>query len=144
MLYDLSNSLDRTQFLAKVDWLISKGKRVNLSEERMLRTRSQNSYLHLLLGMVALEVGEDVDMVKDYHFKQLINKDLFQRETTDKLGNRIVYYRSTADLNTAEMTQAIDTMRAWASRELGMYLPAPNEEALLREADRMIATQRRY
>jgi len=38
--------------------------------------------------------------------------------------------RSTSDLSTIEFEQLMSTIRMWASKELGVYVPSPNEPDL--------------
>ena len=97
MLYDLTSEMQRKSFLARVDYLLEKCSVAELTE-KTFRTRNQNSYLHLLLGVVAMETGNTLADVKEYYFKEICNSDLFHRQHFDKLGNCIDTIRSSADL----------------------------------------------
>ena len=97
MLYDLSSELQRESFLVRVEQLLTKRCVVELTE-KTFRTRNQNSYLHLLLGVVAMETGNTLADVKEYYFKEICNSDLFHRQHFDKLGNCIDTIRSSTDL----------------------------------------------
>ena len=48
---------------------------------------------------------------------------------------KINRFRSTKDLNTKEMTIAIERFRNWTSKELGVYLPEPSDMALIQELE---------
>jgi hypothetical protein len=59
------------------------------------------------------------------------NEDIFLRTSSGSLGTEYTL-RSTADLSKEEMTAAIDRFRNWSASE-GFYLPAPNEEEILKK-----------
>lgn len=131
MQYDLTSDFQRKALLARVDVLLEKGAIVELTE-KSIRTKGQNNYLHLLLGVVAMETGNTLQDVKEYYFKEICNSDLFHRQHFDKLGNCIDSVRSSADLTKEEMSMAIDRFKRWGSQN-GIYMPNPGDESLLRE-----------
>lgn len=131
MQYDLSSDFQRKAFLAKVDNLLDKCAVVELTE-RTFRSRNQNAYLHLLLGVVAMETGNTLEDVKREYFKDHVNPDIFRSFRTDARGNTIRVYRSTADVSKEEMSIAIDRFKRWGA-ENGIYLPDPGDESHLRE-----------
>ena len=57
MLYDLSQEIDRKRAQQRYDYLLQKGKVIELTEH-VARTNSQNAYLHVLLRVLAMEFGE--------------------------------------------------------------------------------------
>ena len=142
MLYDLSSELQRESFLVRVEQLLTKRCVVELTE-KTFRTRNQNSYLHLLLGVVAMETGNTLADVKEYYFKDICNSDLFHRQHFDKLGNCIDTIRSSADLTQEEMSMAIDRFKRWGA-ENGIYLPNPGDESLLREIEIQMGRNKAY
>jgi hypothetical protein len=145
MIYDLSNPLDMQQVKIKLDHFINKCKVVELTEKRKNRTLSQNAYLHLLLTWYSFETGMESEYVKQYIFKVYINPDVFKTTThSKKTGEEYEYIRSTADLNTAELTLCIDRFRNHSSQELGIYLPEPNDLASLREMERTLSQNKEY
>lgn len=131
MQYDLTSDFQRKAFLSRVDNLLEKGVVVELSE-KTFRSKSQNSYLHLLIGVVAMETGNTLDYAKEMYFKRLCNKDLFVSTRADKYAGQIEVIRSSADLTKEEMSMAIDRFKRWGS-ENGIYMPNPGDESLLRE-----------
>ena len=131
MQYDLTSEFQREAFSAKTDFLLAKGAVVDLTE-REFRTRSQNNYLHLLLGVVAMETGNTLDDVKREYFKGIVNPDIFVSGKKDMWGNAIKVYRSTADVSKEEMSMAIDRFKRWGA-ENGIYMPDPGDESRLRE-----------
>lgn len=78
-----------------------------------------------------MECGYTLEEVKKEYFKVLVNPDLFIVEKEFKhIGKRKVL-RSSAALDSAEMTTAIERFRNWASTEAGIYLPSANEEEMI-------------
>ena len=130
MIFDSTNKTDLIKAKQRFDYLVSKGKIFTLSEKRKRRSISQNSYLHLILSYFAHEYGETLDYVKRYFFKNLCNKELFITEHINKKTGEIRKdWRSSADLNTKEMTTAIDNFIMYANKEAGIFLPSPNDLA---------------
>ena len=132
MLYDLSNDYQRKAFLSKSNALLEKGAVVEVTE-KSLRTKSQNAYLHLLIGIVALETGNTLEYAKEVYFKRLCNRDLFVVTMTDSLAGHIELTRSSADLTKAQMSTAIDRFKRWGS-ENGIYLPDADDDTAIRQA----------
>ena len=132
MLYNLNNLLQKEQFKARTAMLLEKSNGiVELTEKKARRSNQQNAYLHVILGYFAMETGNTLEWVKQQYFKKLVNAEIFIREQDDKYLGRLKVLRSSADLDSAEMTTAIDRFRNWASSEAGIYLPSPNEEEML-------------
>lgn len=134
--------LDRERFAARANAQLQKGSVVELTE-KTLRTPKQNNYLHLLLGVIAMEVGVTIKIAKEEYFKRLINADLFVRKSTYKFIGERETIRSSAELTTEEMNMAIDRLRRWAS-ENGIYLPSPEDTERLRDIEIEIGRMRQY
>lgn len=143
MLYDLSNPLQNESFGVKAEALRKKGCIVELTEKKPQRTANQNRYLHSILAYFGLEVGETAEYVKRYYFKLLCNKDTFVVEKEDKFHGKIQVLRSSADLDTAEMTVCIERFRNWASGE-GVYIPSPEEHLLVQQMEIEISRNRLF
>lgn len=131
MIYDMDNPLHREQFLARAKALSKRKCIVELTEKKPCRSSPQNRYLHLALGYFATQTGNTMEYVKEKYFKILCNKGIFLREAEDKYLGKVRYLRSSASLDTAEMTTAIERFRNWSSSEAGIYIPAPDEDRLL-------------
>lgn len=130
MTYNLSSELDRGKFQARAEALLKKGAIVSL-EEKTVRSLSQNAYLHLLIGVVAMEVGTSLEDAKTTYFKRICNRELFETSFKDKLlGETRTTLRSSASLSKEEMSTAIDRFKRWAA-EQGIYMPEPGDEQLL-------------
>lgn len=139
MTYALSQELDRRRFDARCLKLAEKGAVVELTE-RTFRSGAQNRYLHLLLGLVALEVGETVDYVKTTYFKRLVNAELFVRTVSDPYAGKVETLRSSANLTKEEMTLAIDRFKLWG-RQQGWTMPDPGDAEILRQLEIELARQ---
>jgi hypothetical protein len=72
------------------------------SKKHPRRTNKQNSYLHLLLAMFAMEMGIPLETAKSEYFKELWNPDIFVREKDTPLGKAKII-RSTTELDTKEI-----------------------------------------
>lgn len=142
MVYDLSSDFHRKAFLASVDNLIGKGAVVELTE-KAFRSPNQNRYLHLLIGVVAIETGNTLEDAKKWYFKETCNPDLFHVQHRDKMGNCIDHIRSTAELTKEEMSTAIDRFKRWGA-ENGIYMPNPDDASLLKAIEIEMGRMKSY
>lgn len=131
MIYILSNPYDVERLNAYVEKATSAKWAVEVKRKLPARSSSQNAYLHVLLGYFASEFGYSTDEVKQDIFKRQVNASIFIHERINKRGQTVSYLRSTSDLDTAEMTVAIERFRNWSASEQGLYLPEPHEGAFL-------------
>lgn len=117
---------------SKLEYMIKRKVIFELTEKKKVRTNLQNRYLHLVFNQIHHETGYSFDEVKQLLFKKIVNPEIFIKQ--NPLGE---YLRSTADLDTLEMTKAIDKFRDYCISEMGIYIPEPNEEEkiLLWEAE---------
>lgn len=142
MQYNLNNPLDRQRFKVRCNALYQKEVVVELTE-KTFRTPNQNRYLHLIIGVIAMETGVGLEYAKREYFKRLCNKDLFCVVKMDRYSGEVETLRSSAELTKEEMSMAIDRFKRWAS-EQGFYLPAPGDEELLRQIEIEMGRQRQY
>ena len=128
MTYNLHNQLDAQSARARLEFLIGKGSFIELAEKKPRRSLKQNSYLYLCLNYLASQLGESPDYVKRYYYKYHCNKDIFLRSKIDKItGEKTTYLRSSAELDSKEMTDSIERFRNFAMLEAGIYIPSPDE-----------------
>ena len=145
MFYDANKPIDVQRAIVKFKHLIEKKKTFELTQKKEKRTLNQNRYLHLILSFFALEYGETLEYVKLEFFKKLVNKQIFEYERINvKTGEIRIDYRSSASLNTKEMTDAIDRFRNYASKEAGIYLPTPEEGIMLKEIELQIKNNEQW
>ena len=72
-------------------------------------------------------------------FKKIVNPQIFRTEYVNcKTGEIREAWRSTASLDTKEMTTAIDNFRDYASKEAGIYLPTPDDLVYLNEIEKQV------
>lgn len=131
MTFDLTNDLDKQRFKQRCNFLYTRGKVVVLTEKRRPKSPNQNRYIHLIMGWVGFELGYTTEQVKQDIVKRLVCREIF---VTRKNGFEVC--RSFADLDTTETTTVIDRFRNFASQELGIYLPEPGEDAMIRDMER--------
>ena len=142
MVYDLSSDFQRKSFLARMDNLVEKGAVGELTE-KAFRSPNQNRYLHLLIGVVAIETGNTLEDAKKWYFKETCNPDLFHVQHRDKMGNCIDHIRSTAELTKEEMSTAIDRFKRWGA-ENGIYMPNPDDASLLKAIEIEMGRMKSY
>ncbi len=135
MVYDTSNPLDKANFLLRAKKLAESGKVIELTEKKPRRSLPQNRYLHVLLAYFGTQTGNTLEWVKQQYYKKLVNPDLFIREKEDKYLGKIKVLRSSADLDTAEMSLSIERFRNWAAQEAGIYIPSADEAILIQQME---------
>lgn len=133
MQYNLATDLDQERFVNRANALLQKGVVVELTE-KTFRSPNQNRYLHLLIGVVAMETGVGLEYAKREYFKKLVNKDLFVIKKSDRFAGEIEDLRSSADLTIEEMSMAIDRFKRWGY-ENGFYMPSPEDTDRLRDIE---------
>ena len=143
MLYDLSNELSRKQFAARVKHLWAKGAGIVELTEKSRRSLNQNNYLHAILGVLALETGNSLEVVKREIYKKKVNPDLFVRTKHDPLLGEIEEVRSSRDLTKEEMSLSLDRYKKFCA-DNGIFLPEPGDEELLRQIEFEMARAAKY
>ena len=135
MIYNLSSPLDNANFLLRAKKLADSGVIVDLTEKKPRRSLPQNKYLHVILAYFGTQTGNTLEWVKQQYYKKLVNPDLFIREKEDKYLGRIKVLRSSAELDTAEMSLSIERFRNWAAQEVGIYIPSADEAILIQQME---------
>ena len=134
-LFDLSNPLEKANFLLRAKKLADSGVIVDLTEKKPRRSLPQNKYLHVVLAYFGTQTGNTKEWVKQQYYKKLVNPDLFIREKEDKYLGKIKVLRSSADLDTSEMSLSVERFRNWASQEAGIYIPSADEAILIQQME---------
>lgn len=89
---------------------------------RVQRSDRQNRYYHgVVLKLIADECGHTADEIHE------VLKGSFLVEFITLKGKEVISFKSTANLSTAEFEEYLSQVRAWASTELKIYIPLPNE-----------------
>ena len=144
MIYNTSNPLDKANFLLRAKKLAESGKIVELTEKKPRRSLPQNKYLHVILAYFGTQTGNTLAWVKERYYKVLINPDIFIRQKDDKFLGKTQYLRSSADLDTAEMSLSIERFRNWAAQEAGIYIPSADEAILIQQMEISIEHNKEY
>jgi len=143
MFYNPANPLDVKRATASLQHYINKGKLFELKEKRPRRSIPQNSYMHLLFSWFAIETGYTAEEVKQEIFKKIVNPNTFYDGEHGELV-KIERWRSTASLDTAELTLAIERFRNYSATEAGIYLPEPKDLVAIREIEIQIENRKLY
>lgn len=143
MLYDLSNELSRKQFSVRVKHLWEKRAGIVELTDKSRRSLNQNSYLHAILGVLALETGNSLEVVKREIYKKRINPDLYVRMKADPVLGEVETIRSSRDLTKEEFSLSLDRYKKFCS-ENGIYIPEPGDEELLRQIELEMAKAQKY
>lgn len=145
MIYDISNPEQRQKFIIRINELLHTNKIVELIVKHPTRTIRQNSYLHLCLGCVALEVGVTIQHVKEVYFKLTVNPDVFVFTYNDKvLKIPLEKLKSTTLLTTEELSVCIERFKIWASKNVGVCIPDPEDYKALNEVKNQIEINKNY
>ncbi len=95
---------------------------------RKKRSLSQLRLMHAWIGEVVKHVSEHTGYTHDDVHEFL--KQKFLTPKTIEIDGRVSRRWTTGDLTTAQMADYMDKIYAWATTELGLFLPIPE----LREA----------
>lgn len=145
MRFDLNTDSNRKEAQEYLDKLLQQRCMVDISKKFNRRTYSQNNYVHLLLSYCALESGETLDYFKQVIWKQLINPDIFKTlYTNTKNGKERLDWKSSADIDTKEMTIAVERLIAFAAKQLSLSLPTPSDVDALRKIENEVENNRKY
>ena len=142
MTYDLTNPRHRDQFGLRARSLMVKCAKVEL-RELTGRSKAQNSYLHLILGVVAMETGNTLAYTKEMYFKRLVNPDIFVSEIDDPYIGRVKVVRSSTELSVETMSEAIDRFKRWASGN-GIFIPEPGDAERLKDIEMEMGRMKSY
>ena len=144
MIYNTSNRIEADRVRKRLESLIDSGKMVEL-KVKDFRSLNQNNYLHLLLGYVAVETGLSADYVKQVYYKAHLNSDIYEYKTVNNItGEECYFWKSSSDISTSDMSLSVERLRNFASDELELYLPEPNEEEFLKDVAIEIQRHKQY
>ena len=118
----LLTELDREMVLAQIKRLdLSKTYTVEITEKRVKRTISQNALYWLWLTCIEQETGNSRN---DLHE---LFKSMFIIPESKFIFDRSVEIRTTTNLDTAKFKQLLDQVQIFASTELAITLPDPDD-----------------
>jgi hypothetical protein len=118
----LITELDRDMIIAHIKRLeLSKVYTVEVKQKRTVRTLPQNKLYWLWLTCIEAETGNNRMDLHDY-FKQV-----YILPTEVNIFGNTVERRSTSGLDTAQFKQYLDKIQIFASTELSITLPDPED-----------------
>lgn len=123
MNFKILNLSDKDKVKSYIDKL-PEGKKydVSIKLKRVTRTFSQNRLHWLWLACIMAETGNDKDSLHEYF------KDTYlPKESKPIFGKIIEVAVSTTSLNTAQFTHYLNRIQQFASSELGIILPDPED-----------------
>jgi len=142
MIYDLSNEIERKSAITKFKAYLDKNAKVDLKIKHKKRSIKQNAYLHLILSYFGTQTGYTMEEVKQEIFKKIVNKELFYQGKKGQLN--LDSWRSSSDLDSNELTQAIDRFINYASIEAGINLPNPEDLHHIEYIEKEISKNRQF
>jgi hypothetical protein len=118
----LLTEVDREMVIAQIKRLdLSKTYTVDIIERRVRRTISQNSLYWLWLTCIELETGNNRQDLHEYFKGRYLLP-----EVKEVFGSKIEV-RTTTDLDTAKFKTLLDQVQIFASTELAIALPDPDD-----------------
>jgi len=118
----IENEAQRKRVLGLIEGLnLSKQWQVTIEPKTKKRSLSQNALYWRWVGIIADATGNDNDDVHE------ALKAKFLTPRTIDIGGEQREIRSTAKQDKAGMTEYLNKVYAWATTELGLYLPVPEE-----------------
>lgn len=131
MIYLLSNEYEISKARDYLEKCIENGWNIEIRHICKQRTSLQNRFAHAIFSYFGSQVGLPMQDVKQDIFKKLVNPDIFRLEPIIIGERKIERWRSISDLNTAEMTTAIERFRNFCASEMGIYISTPDDENFL-------------
>ena len=124
MKFKVSNKADKQAVLAYLDKLVEgKAYDVTIVRHKERRTVDQNRLLWFWINCISDETGQDKNDLHEY-FKQ----KFLGFNTRTMFGVQVYKSVSTSSLDTKQFTQYLEHIRAFASTELGIKLPNPEDQ----------------
>ncbi len=140
MKYSTMNKGEASAAILYLTQLVRDEKVVEVKEVKPRRSLNQNSYLHLLLGAFGAHFGYSLEEAKTI-YKQL-NASIYEY-SREVRGKQHTFYRSSAELDKAEMTKSIDTLREWSAKA-GYPLPSAVDQDWLRQIENEVEQHGSY
>lgn len=135
--YDLDDDAQLDKAASYLSRLAAKHAIVEVREVKPTRTSQQNRYLHLILGYLGMEIGEDLQTIKDMY--KMVCKAVYYR-SHKVFGVEFKTPRSSKDLTVEEMSETIDYFREWSDKQ-GHPLPAATDKGWLLDIEERMAQE---
>lgn len=150
-IYNGHSSQDVLKSITYIQGLQSKGALYRVTEMKNI-TGAQRGYLHVVLGIVAMSLGESIDTVKQEYYKKIVNNDVYAVAVKSKVtGQWSVTYRSSENIPAEIIGKTIKKFVTWVQTDLakltGMVIAIPppeNKEALASATKAVYEYEERY
>ena len=136
MIYDLTSKVQQERAKKRLDYLIEKKKKIEITQKNHKRTLSQNNYLHLIIDYFAVQIGLTRNEAKQYY--KMLSEDYYYYEK-----DGFTYVRSSKDLDKNKMMITIDRFVNHAAAN-GIDLPASDDVQYIDEARNEIERNQNY
>ncbi len=123
MKFNLANATELFQAKNLLSKLREKKVLIELKEVKAQRSLRSNAYLHLLLQICASEWGYSLEEMKTLWKRNAASLFVYYK-------NDLPFVRSSADLDSKEMADAIESLKKYAA-EQGLDLPEPDDKEKL-------------
>lgn len=131
--YNLNDPRQYIQALDFIEYAKQNNMLVTLEKKKETRTTQQNKYYWLVLRYFGLQYG-CTKTEAEYHFKHIVNQDIFVLKYKDKRGAQMKITRSTADLSKQEMISAINNFLIYCDQNQ-IHIPRPEDQEMIRYAE---------
>lgn len=98
---------------------------ISLKELRLRTTPENKYYWKIIVGILSNELGYTKEEIHSILKQKFLSEVIFLKTKEGMKEMRIP--KSTAELKTIEFEEYLSSIRQWASMELSIYLPLPNE-----------------
>lgn len=122
MILKIFNHPDKEKVKQYIDKLPDKKFTVEIKQKREIRTVSQNALYWLWLTCIMAETGNEKDYLHIFFGKKYLPK-----ESRVLYGETVEITVSTTKLDTAQFNHYLDRIQQFASSELGIILPRPED-----------------
>lgn len=102
-------------------------KYINLREEKIRSLPQSKYYWGVCIKILSDELGYTDEEIHEV-CKSMFLKDVIHLKTKGGGLKEVVIVKSTRDLTTIEFEDYLSKIRVFASLELGIFIPEPNEE----------------
>ena len=125
-------SINKGQLVAPVEYFnhlrtFKEAEPVEVTVEKYRKTRSGNQsryYFGVIVKILSDELGYTKDEIHEILKGKFLSEEI-------KVGDEVIRYaKSTTSLKTDAFESLMTDIREWASTELGIFLPLPNEIVL--------------
>ena len=124
MILRMNQPKDKATVISYIEKLPDQQYIVTIEKKKVKRTVPQNKLYWLWINCIAKETGNEANDLHDYFGDKWLPKDQVQM-----FNNELhVRQRSTTQLTTVQFKEYLDKIQMFASAELGLILPNPEDK----------------